>query len=116
MLSGEAATHGGKRPGAGGAPRTVESKDYAKHRARKEKAIADLREMEVKEAKKDLLRATDVAKVWADAANTTKARLLALPSRLAPDLVHDEDVRSIEKKLKEAVHEILTELAANAGE
>lgn len=104
--------HGGKRPGAGRkpGPTSDHALDFAKARARKEKALADLREMESKKMSGDLLPIEEVRSAWLSAVSTAKGRLLALPSRLAPEVILISDVRKAENLIKTQIMEILQEL------
>lgn len=76
-------------------------------RIRSIRADADLKEIELAEKRSQLVSIQDVEKSMTDLVLTTKARIMAVAPRLAPDLV-GEDSRvmahaKIEKALKEAL-------------
>ena len=70
-----------------------------------------MREIEVAERRGELLEADEVAKTWEGLIATAKGRLLALPTRIAHDLLDQTEVRDVERILKGAIHEVLEELA-----
>ncbi len=71
---------GGKRPGAGRKPAPGESFEAA--RRRKEIALADLRQIEVRVKRGELLEAEAVSREWCDMMRRIQARVLAVSSRL----------------------------------
>ena len=73
-------------------------------------AQAELAEAELAEARGELHRAAAVAKVWTDNVSNAKTRLLAIPSKVGPELVGHE-ATAIQAKLKAAIYEALKELA-----
>lgn len=73
-------THGGKRSGAGRPRAPGESLQNA--RRRKETALADLREIEVRRRRGELLEAAEVGRDWQAMLRQVRAGLLAIPSRL----------------------------------
>lgn len=75
-------------------------------RARREKA-----ELEVKIIKGELHRSVDVERIMNDMLGAFRARLLSLPSKLAPQLLGMTDIPLIKGKLKEAVYEAINELS-----
>lgn len=64
----------------------------------------------------DLLPREEVAKAWSDQIAIAKARLLALPGRMAPAVLRLKDMRSVEKTLRDGIYTILEELAGGAEE
>nr|BFD58902.1 hypothetical protein CKG001_10090 [Bdellovibrio sp. CKG001] len=61
--------------------------------------------------------AADVERVWTNIVVAVKARLRAIPSRMAPHLIKKEDPLEIEATLEKEINEALEELSAeDAGE
>lgn len=75
-------------------------------KARREKA-----EMEIQIMRGELHRAEDVKSVMNHMLGNFRAKMLALPSKMAPQLVALTDVPRIKEILKSAVYETLTELS-----
>lgn len=75
-------------------------------RARREKT-----ELEVKIIKGELHRSVDVERVMNDMLGAYRARLLSLPSKMAPQLIAHTDIPIIKDKLKDAILEAMQELA-----
>ena len=73
-------------------------------------AQAELVEAELAEKRGELHRASAVVKVWTDNVMNAKTRLLAIPTKIAPELI-GQDVQTVQAKLKAAIYEALTELA-----
>jgi hypothetical protein len=74
------------------------------------KAKADLAELELAEQRGEIHRAPAVMRVWADNVMNAKTRLLAIPTKHAPDLV-GRSLQEIQAKLKAAISEALEELS-----
>ena len=66
--------------------------------------------MELAEKRGELHRASAIAKIWTDSVINAKTRLLAIPTKTAPELV-GQDLATISHKLKSAIYEALKELA-----
>ena len=79
-------------------------------RTRLTTAQAELAELELAEQRGEMHRATAVMRVWADNVINAKTRLLAIPTKIAPELV-GKNSQEIQKKLKDAISEVLQELA-----
>ncbi len=77
-------------------------------------AQAELAETELAEQRGELHRASAVIKVWADNVSNAKTRLLAIPVKIAPELV-GQDLMTMQNKLKTAINEALKELADYDG-
>ena len=73
-------------------------------------AQAELAEAELAEKRGELHRASAVVKVWTDNVMNAKTRLLAVPTKIAPELI-GQDVQTTQAKLKAAIYEALRELA-----
>jgi hypothetical protein len=64
----------------------TESKTLTEQRIRKEKALAGLRELQLRQAEGKLLSATQVEHAWSEAVIKMRNAMLAVPSRCAPRL------------------------------
>jgi phage terminase Nu1 subunit (DNA packaging protein) len=80
-------------------------------RVRLLRADADLREIELAKERRQLVAIQDVEKEMTDLVLTTKARILAIPPRLAPELVGETSHIMIQAKLEQACKESLAYLA-----
>jgi phage terminase Nu1 subunit (DNA packaging protein) len=87
-------------------------------RVRLLRADADLREIELAKERGQLVAITDVEMALTDLVLTTKARILAIPPRLAPELIGETSRIMIQAKLQKACNEALAYLAkvGNGGE
>lgn len=106
--------HGGRRPGAGRPKNEGQHSAYevlAKAKAKRETFKAQLAELEYQQARGELVRADDVEAAWADHIQTAKGRLLALPSRVAPRVQQEAELRKIEEIIRDELFDILAELA-----
>jgi len=74
------------------------------------KAQAEKAELELAEERGELHRATAVVSVWAENVINAKAKLLSIPSKLAPQLA-GLSAAEIEALLKKEISEVLHELA-----
>ncbi|MDR1650102.1 MAG: hypothetical protein LBR71_07555 [Synergistaceae bacterium] len=83
-------------------------------RTRLTTAQAELAELELAEQRGEFLRATAVMRVWADDVINAKTQLLAIPTKIAPELV-GKNVQEIYTKLKNAITEALEEIAEYDG-
>ncbi|MBN2123618.1 MAG: hypothetical protein JW821_04960 [Deltaproteobacteria bacterium] len=90
---------------------SVDPNDLKKELTRLRRAQADKTELEVKEFRGELHRAEDVEDVWTEMLSNFRAKILSLPTRLAPVLQTLEDLKDLQKVLKNAVHEALQELS-----
>jgi phage terminase Nu1 subunit (DNA packaging protein) len=79
-------------------------------RVRLLRADADLREIELAKERSQLVSIADVEQTLMDLVLTTKARITAIPPRLAPELVGETSrvmiQAKIEKSCKEALHSL----------
>ena len=78
-------------------------------------AQAELKESELAEQRGELHRASAIAKVWTDSVVNTRTKLLAIPTKIAPELI-GQDLQTVQQKLKTAIYEALRELADYDGE
>lgn len=98
---------------ARGAPAPVEAESLASSKARKEAALADLRELELARERGELVPVKDVRRAWVDHITAARSRLLALPTRLRGE-VPEMGTKGFEVATQ-VVRDVLTELA-NEGE
>ena len=73
-------------------------------------AQAELAEAELAESRGELHRASAIVKVWTDNVSNARTRLLAIPSKVGPELV-GQDLTAVQARLKAAIYEALKELA-----
>src|SRR5205807_1156275 len=94
--------HGGARPRAGRKPAPGESYEAAGRR--KETALDDLRELEVRKRRGELVDAAQVAREWADVLRTVRAGMLAIVSRLRARLPHlTPDAHAVDHEIRAAL-------------
>jgi phage terminase Nu1 subunit (DNA packaging protein) len=74
-------------------------------------ARADEQELELAQKRAELVSIADVEKEMTDLVATTKARILTVPARLAPDLLGEESRVMVQAKLEKALKEALAHLA-----
>lgn len=91
-------------------PSSPEGQNYEAHRARLTKAKADMAEIDADLKKGTTHAAEAVAAVWADMIGNARAKLLALPTKLAGAL-DGLTITEREALLKDGVNEALRELA-----
>ena len=94
-----------------GRPR-IEDADYNAARARKMEADAQMAELELLQAKRKLVPAEDVAGAWVEVLAAMKAKLLALPSVVAPVCATETDLPTIQSILENQIREALDELSS----
>jgi phage terminase Nu1 subunit (DNA packaging protein) len=75
------------------------------------RANADLKEGELAKLRSQLVALPDVDKVTADLVRSTTARVMAIPARLAPDLVGETSRMMLQAKIEKACKEALKQLA-----
>jgi phage terminase Nu1 subunit (DNA packaging protein) len=80
-------------------------------RVRLLRADADLREIELAEKRGQLVAIHDVEMEMTNLVLTTKARIMAIPPRLAPELVGENSRVMIQAKIEKACKEALASLA-----
>jgi phage terminase Nu1 subunit (DNA packaging protein) len=80
-------------------------------RVRLLRADADLREIELAKERGQLVAIQDVEKEMTDLVLTTKARIMAIPPRPAPELVGETSRMMVQAKLEKACKEALAYLA-----
>lgn len=82
-----------------------------KERVRWLRATADLREMELAKERSQLVATHDVEQMFTDLVLTTTATIMAIPPRLAPELVGETSRIMIQAKIEKAVKEALHSLS-----
>ena len=80
-------------------------------RVRLLRADADLREIELAKERGQLVALPDIEAALTDLVLTTKARIMAIPPRLAPELVGETSRTMIQAKIEKACKESLSYLA-----
>jgi len=90
----------------------IQDADYNAARARKMEADAQMAELELLQAKRKLVPAEDVAGAWTDVLAAMKAKLLAMPSVVAPVCATETDLPTIQSILENQIREALDELSA----
>ena len=92
-------------------PNPSEAETFFAARERKERAMADIQEMEAGKMRKELVNAIDVERVWSGMIAAARSQLLALPANLAHKVAMESDQITCEEILKDAVYRVLTELS-----
>lgn len=85
--------------------------NYFAEKTRLTSAQADKIELENAVRQGELLEASQCEKVWAGLIGNSRARLLGIPSKLAPELAITNDPIAVENRLKSAIYEVLWELS-----
>jgi hypothetical protein len=69
-------------------------------------------QLEISELRGDLVRASEVEARWQDILSSTRAKLLALPSKLAVAIASPDRIQVAQDRAQALIHEALSELAA----
>lgn len=93
----------------------VEESDYGLHHARKEKALADKIEMEVRQRQGELVERAAVEAAWVTLGVLIRDRLGALPTRLASRCAVESDEHKVMLILRHEVESLLNELGDEAA-
>lgn len=94
----------------GNLKRDLPENDYTTHRMRLTRARADIMEMEKAQMEERLIPAGDIEEAWLEASTNMRAKMLALPSKAAPEIFAAETLAEVKSLLKENVYEALNEL------
>jgi phage terminase Nu1 subunit (DNA packaging protein) len=94
----------------------VDGVSIAEGRRRKVLAQAALAELEVARMQAELVPAEEISRVWGRMVGNCRARLLAIPSKLAPRLITLADQEAVYAELKHEIYEALTELASKEND
>jgi len=84
---------------------------YDEARTRKVAAEAEIAELELAKIRGDLAIVADVASAWDDVLSAMKAKLMAIPTKMGPELAADDDANVIQSKLEAQIRECLDELS-----
>lgn len=85
-------------------------------RQRKTAAEAELAEIELAKARADVASIEDVAKRWDAILSGVRARMLALPTKVAPMVTHENDQGIVKECIENAIHTALGELSAGLSD
>ena len=75
------------------------------------KAIAKIKNLEAEQKEGTLVIAEEVLNAWANLIQACKAKLIAVPSKLALELSGMDDPEAIQERLQEEIDTALTELS-----
>jgi phage terminase Nu1 subunit (DNA packaging protein) len=114
MAAGEGTGQSKAEQGRQAAPATPET-TYIDWKERKEKAQAELAEMEVAQRRSQLLEFDAVRSLVASAATTLRTRLEALPDQLAPTLAATADEQQVRARLAVEIESALADLSHQLG-
>lgn len=81
------------------------------YKARLTRARAEIAEMEAERVRGSLVAVDDVTRVWGEAATNLRARMLALPHKVAPMIAVETDITTCHQVIETEVHGVLSELA-----
>ena len=85
---------------------------YDEARTRKMNADAEIAELELSKVRGELVETQQVIDAWVEVLSAMRAKMLSLPSVLAPVVANDEDVASCQDIIEKQVYEALEELAS----
>ena len=74
-------------------------------------AKADLEELDLASKRRELVAIADVEKQMTDLVITTKARILTVPARVAPELIGEQSRVMVQAKIEKSLKEALSHLA-----
>jgi phage terminase Nu1 subunit (DNA packaging protein) len=74
-------------------------------------AKADLQELDLASKRRELVAIADVEKQMTDLVVTTKARILTVPARVAPELIGEQSRVMVQAKIEKSLKEALSHLA-----
>ena len=95
---------------AGYAKSCVEGKGLTAAKIRQASADAELKEIAILEKRGELVPITAVTEVYGENISNIRTKILALPTKIAPELV-GKDLVAMQAKMKHEIYEILKELA-----
>lgn len=85
-----------------------------RERTRLTKAQADKTELEVAELRAELIPATKIETHWQAMIAAMRARLVGLPSKIAPQVAGPDDLTRVQDMIQAGVYEALAEIAGDA--
>lgn len=97
-----------RKPTTGG---VIIGSSYDEARTRKIAAEAEIAELELERIKATLCLTADVVKAWESVLHACRAKMLAIPTKMAPVIAGTSDISTIKERLEESVREALEELA-----
>ena len=97
-----------RKPTTGG---VIIGSSYDEARTRKINAEAEIAELELAKIRGTLCMTDDVVKAWESVLHACKAKLLSLPSKMAPVLSNINDTALIKNHVELGIREALEELA-----
>jgi phage terminase Nu1 subunit (DNA packaging protein) len=80
-------------------------------RVRRLRADSEMKELNLAERRKKLVSIIDMERAVTELVLTTKARMLAVPARIAPEIVGETSRLMIEAKIDKAIKEALVQLS-----
>lgn len=89
----------------------MEKEDYWLEKTLHEKAKREIAELELAKMKGTMHKAEDVEAVMMDMLGGMRAKLLAMPSKLAPMLIARSEISVIQSMIEDEIFNILTELS-----
>jgi hypothetical protein len=104
-------TESRKRAGEESMMLTNVGMSYDEARTRKINAEAEIAELELQRIKATMCFTADVVKAWESVLHACRAKMLAVPTKMAPIVAGTSDVSVIKERLEDAVREALSELA-----
>jgi hypothetical protein len=87
------------------------SSSFAEARRQREQAMAGLARLKLREKKAEVLQTSKVMAAWAGEIQRCRARLLAIPTKIAPLMIGVRTVAEAKRIAEEVVHEALGELS-----
>lgn len=79
-------------------------------RGRKLNAEAEMAELELAKIRAELVKTEDVVKAWEDVLRAMRAKMLAIPTKLAPVVANESEPNIckalLDKEIEEALHEL----------
>jgi hypothetical protein len=89
----------------------LETPGYDEARTRKVFAEAQMAELELAKINGKLVASEDVCKAWEEVLRNMKAKLLGMPSKIAPMVLGETSVAAVKTLLDNAIEECLHELS-----
>lgn len=88
-------------------------KDYNYERTRKERAMADKTEMENEITRGTVVSMAEVERAWSKILSNVKTRMMQIPYTAASIVTGDNDMTSVQSKIKDVVKDALLELSGD---
>ena len=97
-----------RKPTTGG---VILGSSYDEARTRKINAEAEIAELELQRIKATMCFTADVVKAWESVLHACRAKLLGVPTKMAPVVSGISDTAMVKDRLEDAIREALEELA-----